>query len=149
MVYRNGLKGQVYCLHDAEHSICRIGKTDSVVRGRRQKEQIAYYPFELITYNEDVPNAICFEGHLHRFFKEKKKKGDWYNISPIEFKEAVILAREEYEICLNKDTDKENFWNNYKNTEEYKKGEEMKAKKLNDFYSKHGHLFGYSVKKSK
>ena len=95
MEYRHGKAGQVYCLHDVEHNICRIGKTDSRNQSR-QKQQVAYYPFELIVHNEEVENSIWFEAYIHKYFNSKKKKADWYYISPKDFKMAIIEARIKY-----------------------------------------------------
>lgn len=96
MIYKAGRVGQVYCLHDIENNICRIGKTDSGKLGSRQAQQVAYSAFELKIYSEDVPNAICFEYWLHNNFKSKNKRADWYYITPAEFCQSVELGRKLY-----------------------------------------------------
>lgn len=112
MKFRHGKKGQVYCLHDIENGICRIGKTDST-NGNRQKQQLGYYPFELIVFNEDVPNTLCFEKYLHDLFNEKRKKGDWFKITPNDFLKAVNDARKTY-VKIKEENDKKekSFINN-------------------------------------
>lgn len=81
--------GFVYCLHDIHNNICRIGKTDKKANNRIQS-QLSYYPFELIITKIAVKNITECETYLHRHFRPKKLKSDWYNINTEEFKVVIM-----------------------------------------------------------
>lgn len=84
--------GYVYCLHDEHNGICRIGKTDLKATGRI-KSQVSYCPFPLHVFQVQVKNITETETALHRFFKSKKHKGDWYKIAPNEFLDQVKIIK--------------------------------------------------------
>lgn len=82
--------GWVYCLHDKINNICRIGKTKtSADNFGRIKSQTGYYPFPLEVIKFSFPNKNEAETHFHRTFKPKKVGGDWYSITPADFKREV------------------------------------------------------------
>jgi hypothetical protein len=84
--------GLIYCLHDTENNICRIGRTSDCY-GSRIKSQMKYYPFA-ITYGVlAVDSTEYAEKYFHKLFLDKKinRGSDWFNITLSEFtKESEV-----------------------------------------------------------
>lgn len=79
-------KGWIYCLHDLENNICRIGQTRD--RGLlRIMIQIKYYPFKIAYHTFPAESVNHAEMWFHNRFKTKKRDcgSDWFNITASEF----------------------------------------------------------------
>lgn len=73
-------RGFVYCLENKEHGICRIGKTISK-DGTRQKQQVAYLPFEVEVITIAVDNHTYAERLIHQEFSKYRLKADWFKVT--------------------------------------------------------------------
>lgn len=93
--------GYVYCLHDAENNICRIGKTINEDMSR-QKQQVGYYAFHLDITTIKVPNYTFCERFVHKALNNYRKKADWFNVTPDMFKEQVELAIADFTVKYEK-----------------------------------------------
>lgn len=82
-------KGFVYCLENKEHGICRIGKTISK-EGSRQKQQVAYLPFDVEVFTVPVDNHTYAEGLIHKEFSQYRVKGDWFKVTSDMFNSEMI-----------------------------------------------------------
>jgi len=92
-------KGFVYCLEDKINGICRIGKTISK-EGMRQKQQVAYLPFEVEVTTVAVDNHTYVERFIHKSLSEYRIRGDWFKISVEEFHKHVTLGKESLSVAI-------------------------------------------------
>lgn len=88
-------KGILYCLCDLEHDICKIG-TSSDTLDKCRKSNCEVYPFDCYLVGFDVKSTYHAVRYYKEYFKDKLKKGAWYNITKKEFLEL----REQFESDL-------------------------------------------------
>lgn len=91
MKYVRVENGFVYCLENKEYGICRIGKTITK-DASRQKQQVAYLPFEVEVTTIAVRNHTYVERFVHKSLMEYKTRGDWFKVSSEDFKREVNLG---------------------------------------------------------
>lgn len=88
------LTGFIYCLHDIDNDICRIGQTADY-QLERVKSQIKYYPFEIKYATIRVDYRDLAEKYFHNLFLDKKigRGSDWFNITLDDFKKESEIYR--------------------------------------------------------
>ena len=92
------LKSGVYFLRNLDNGLLKIGYGKNLVRRIRQIQSA----FNLIGYDENlklIAIHLCFEPHLgitelffHNEFKEKKVKGEWFDISDNELTDFFLCT---------------------------------------------------------
>lgn len=92
-------KGFVYCLENKEYGICRIGKTISK-DGSRQKQQVAYLPFEVEVITIAVDNHTYAESLIHKKFAEYRSKADWFKVTSDMFRLEMVNVIDEVNLAI-------------------------------------------------
>lgn len=102
----------------------KIGKADNLYD--RLKKFEVKIPFDIdLVMSFYVDNAISFESFLHMKFKDKRKAGEWFDLSEKDLLRILSygLSKEEEDIsiCINKDikNTKDNLYSNDKEYIEY------------------------------
>ncbi|MFB9287079.1 GIY-YIG nuclease family protein [Pseudoduganella plicata] len=77
-------QGFLYVLYDSSAGLCKIGRTKTT-KGQRQRVQMSAHGGILANIvNAEVSNCIEAESQCHDYFSERRKNGEWFEVSPEE-----------------------------------------------------------------
>lgn len=96
--------GFLYIMFAPEIEMCKIGFTRSELT-RRWKEIETKLPFEVeVAHTFAVLDPVLTEKRVHEFFKDKRKRGEWFKGKPEDFYEgtASIVMKTDEEVAYKK-----------------------------------------------
>ena len=93
--------GKIYLIGAGDGNPIKIGYTVGSVEKRLQALRMSYWgDMNIVFQSEKINQVLRFEISLHKIYKHKHVRGEWFNLTPDDVKDIQKLCTEKFENSL-------------------------------------------------